>query len=277
MDKTCLFLYYFDMNINDCNFEILTSSPGILTTDWQWDYAPGTNKSLVLWLITKGKGTLIDAGKAYYLTPGSCFILRPNESHIGRHDKKNTLIVPWMMFQILTKDNQIYNPPLDFLPKYRFIREYDFLAKIINRSIESFNNNNHAEAIIWLEATVREILRYDKQNSLSGLELSQSRIINTICSKIQNNPEKRYYIEDFATEMHCTCDHFIRTFKRHKHMTPGNFIIKCRIERACQLLIISSYDIGQIADILGYKDQYFFSRQFKKVMGVTPKKFRHGN
>ncbi len=59
-------------------------------------------------------------------------------------------------------------------------------------------------------------------------------------------------------------------------MTPGEFVIASRMEHACRLLRFSTQSIGSIAETLGYRDVYFFSKQFRARMGVPPTSYRSG-
>ncbi|MET1138558.1 helix-turn-helix transcriptional regulator, partial [Bacillus subtilis] len=64
-------------------------------------------------------------------------------------------------------------------------------------------------------------------------------------------------------------NHFIRTFKRQLNMTPIEYILKLRMAKAKQLLF-SSDKIKEIAEQVGYKDEHYFSRVFKKNEGIAP-------
>ena len=47
------------------------------------------------------------------------------------------------------------------------------------------------------------------------------------------------------------------------------------IDRACQLLLHTNMKINQVALKLGFDDPYYFSRIFKKIVGTSPKDYRH--
>jgi len=47
------------------------------------------------------------------------------------------------------------------------------------------------------------------------------------------------------------------------------------VEQACQLLDTTDHSFTQISSLLGYDDNYYFSRLFKKVMGQSPTDYRH--
>ncbi len=68
--------------------------------------------------------------------------------------------------------------------------------------------------------------------------------------------------------------HLIRVFKSTFSMTPYQYHLFCKVERAKALLIYHSHNLEVIAYICGFNDIFSFSKTFKKVVGVTPSKFR---
>ncbi|OME99661.1 hypothetical protein BK124_08750 [Paenibacillus amylolyticus] len=76
-------------------------------------------------------------------------------------------------------------------------------------------------------------------------------------------------IDQMARVAGLSVNHFIRTFKRQLNMTPIEYILKLRMAKAKQLLF-SSDKIKDIAEQVGYKDEHYFSRVFKKNEGIAP-------
>jgi len=69
-------------------------------------------------------------------------------------------------------------------------------------------------------------------------------------------------------------NHFLRTFKRTFGLSPIDYVIRQRLLKACQLMQHSNAPIHQIAAQVGFADGNYFSRQFRKVMGKTPRDLR---
>lgn len=69
-------------------------------------------------------------------------------------------------------------------------------------------------------------------------------------------------------------DYFARKFKRQFGCSPRRWLRDEKIRRACSLLCDRADSIKEIAESLGFRDQRFFSRQFKKSTGMTPKQYR---
>lgn len=69
-------------------------------------------------------------------------------------------------------------------------------------------------------------------------------------------------------------EHFSRTFRRCTGRTPREWINRRRIEYAAQLLLQQTDSARQIALQAGFKDEYYFHRLFRRVMGMTTAEYR---
>ncbi|MBD3242037.1 MAG: helix-turn-helix domain-containing protein [Chitinivibrionales bacterium] len=75
------------------------------------------------------------------------------------------------------------------------------------------------------------------------------------------------------------CKHrslFSREFKRHRGIAPADYIISLRIQRAMELLQTTHKPVRVVAAACGFVDSGYFCRAFKRVIGVSPGKWRRG-
>jgi AraC-like DNA-binding protein len=82
--------------------------------------------------------------------------------------------------------------------------------------------------------------------------------------------DERIKISQLAEKAGLSASYFWSLFKRKTGCTPVNFLIRLRMHQACHLLKATDLNIKTIAAVLGYRDSFHFSRQFKSVHGVTP-------
>lgn len=68
--------------------------------------------------------------------------------------------------------------------------------------------------------------------------------------------------------------HLARAFRRHQNCTLGDYVRRLRVERACRELAQTEASLSQIALSTGFYDQSHFSRNFKRLMGMTPTEYR---
>ncbi len=83
--------------------------------------------------------------------------------------------------------------------------------------------------------------------------------------------------EDIAEAVGLSPCHLSRLFRSLTGQTMREYLIRERIEAAKQLLITSNRDILQIASLLRFCDQSYFTRVFREQTGMTPGKYRREN
>lgn len=104
----------------------------------------------------------------------------------------------------------------------------------------------------------------------SGIESE----IEAAVAYFSSHYDHKISVEDYARERHISVNYFIRNFKQYMKMTPGQYILSVRMANAQHLLEQSDYNITQIASIVGYDDPLYFSRVFKKQVGLSPTQYR---
>lgn len=89
--------------------------------------------------------------------------------------------------------------------------------------------------------------------------------------------EETLSLGELATELGMSATYFCRLFKRRMDQAPIDYFIRLKVRRACQYLDFSDMAVQEVAGSLGYDDPYYFSRVFKRIMGVSPLQYRKGN
>ena len=91
----------------------------------------------------------------------------------------------------------------------------------------------------------------------------------------ENFSNPSFEIPAEAEKLGISFDYMRHCFKEEIGMTPLEYLTQIRIEQAKSYLINSNiYSISEIADMCGFSDQYYFSRVFKKTVGVSPRDYR---
>lgn len=65
-----------------------------------------------------------------------------------------------------------------------------------------------------------------------------------------------------------------RRFKRLFQLTPQQFLLRVRLNAACQMLVSTDRSVSQIALRTGFYDQSYFTKHFRRQMGATPTAYR---
>ena len=129
---------------------------------------------------------------------------------------------------------------------------------------------------ILMHALNAHILRGPGDPTANNIPTSDSfafRVHEAMNGMLQD-PGLPHTVEDMAARASVTPTHFCRIFKRASGMSPHQYLLKTRFERAQQLLLQSEARIALIAESLGFASQSHFSRAFRQIAGQTPVEFR---
>ena len=80
-------------------------------------------------------------------------------------------------------------------------------------------------------------------------------------------------VSELASLCNMKESYFGRLFKERFGASPKQYIIQLKLNHACDLLRLGRYTVTQIAELCNFSDVYFFSRQFKEYIGITPTQF----
>jgi AraC-like DNA-binding protein len=86
--------------------------------------------------------------------------------------------------------------------------------------------------------------------------------------------KRAWKIEDFARLAGVSVPHFFRCFNKATGASPMDWLRRERINQAKRLLSETDELIRVIAEQVGYRDPFYFSRDFRKLVGVSPRLYR---
>ena len=98
--------------------------------------------------------------------------------------------------------------------------------------------------------------------------------IEIAVSYFNENYNTKISVAQYAESLHISTNWFIRNFKQHMKMSPAQYLLSLRMVNAQSLLENTDYSVGEIAEIVGYDNQLYFSRVFKKEYGISPAQYR---
>ncbi|MFK5924074.1 MAG: AraC family transcriptional regulator [Verrucomicrobiota bacterium] len=153
--------------------------------------------------------------------------------------------------------------------------------EIINR-IELIVDENGL--LVWVSTNKLPLLK--KDGSVAGL-MGTTRVLQhadmvpepyrrhaQAMDHIKKNYDQPISIKKLAAMSNLSVSRFRETFTRTFKLSPLKFILKTRVQVACQQLSSSDEEIAAIAQNCGFCDQSYLTRQFQLHIGLTPKSYR---
>jgi YesN/AraC family two-component response regulator len=91
---------------------------------------------------------------------------------------------------------------------------------------------------------------------------------------IRRNYNKNIRLEDVATAVFLSPNYFSTVFRKITGRTFSTYLMKLRVQAACDLLTQTSIPIKEIVFQVGFDDYNYFNRTFKRMEGMPPAQFR---
>lgn len=148
---------------------------------------------------------------------------------------------------------------------YSLENRHDYLPTIMAA-------NNADELWEWL----RERIIFSCRHISERKSISSNDVIEASKAYIEANFTKNITLEDVSMEVNISSYYLSRIFKESTGENFIDYLTKLRIERAKDLLSSTQYSMKEICAMSGYSDPNYFSKSFKKNVGVTPTEYREG-
>jgi len=124
-----------------------------------------------------------------------------------------------------------------------------------------------------LQRLEAELLAREQQIS-PRREASSVEIVNHVMIYLRENYDKQIDFSTIASMQAVSAPYLSKLFHDHAGMSPSKFLTDYRMQQAKRLLRETQLSIKEIANKVGYPDQFHFSKSFKNISGISPVQFR---
>jgi len=257
--------------INDFNVTAIGYYPHASFHDRERKF--GTNQYILLY-CTEGKGVIKLEGRETQIHPNTFFIIPRNSPHHYQSSIEDPWTIYWVHFKG-KKADLIYARCLERK------RTDNLSIPYTTSRIETFNEIYHLleqsyhplvmEIInIKLLEFIASFIYYEQINPAV---LEDDAITHSI-RFMKENIRQLFTVESLARQQNLSVSHYTRLFKTKTGYTPIQYFNQLKIQLSCQYLYFSDRKIKEICNEIGFVDQYYYSRLFRKLMGISPAKYK---
>jgi AraC family transcriptional regulator of arabinose operon len=248
----------------------LNNTPRYYRCEPGWSWAPPPLSDYDLWCVAEGEGHLYLNGRGYTLGAGICFLLPPGSAPRADQNPQRRLHVFAVHFDLLSEDGgSVSSDTLNSPPQGWMVRDPLFFHTLARRCEATWGRGDDLgkrQAQLLVE---QMLLQLWEEAALPEVSPTEERIRNVIRA-IQNAPGEEWPVDEQARQTGLSRSQYTRRFTQMTGLPPAQFVVRARLDRATQLLRETTMTVSEIAEVLGYRDVYFFSRQFKQHRGVAP-------
>ena len=249
----------------------LKHPPRIYRCEPGWRWSPPPLPDYDLWFVLEGEGEMHLQGRTHALRPGICFIVPPGAAPSATQNPRNRLEVFYVHFEPLEDSGAMISLDAMLLPPQGMVLQDRALFDEQARRCAAYAE--HEGDLLAQRQTallVEQMLLHLWEEAARPMVNPQDRCLREIGAAIRGNPGAEWSVESQAERACLSRSQYTRRFVRLYGISPTQFVIRCRLERASQLLSETDMTVSEVADVLGYRDLFFFSRQFKSHFGRPP-------
>lgn len=229
----------------------------------------------ILIYCTDGNGTIEVDGQKYLLGRSDAFCIPKGAKHRYYADKEN----PWSILWVHFKGE---NTPLFPLEEKRLIhmnsRHSDNRMMVLfNVLFRVLEKNYTLGNFIYISQVLQLILSEIYFREKIDESTMQDRHVTMVVRFMYQNLDKNLSLQQISDEVKLSKSYLNAVFKSQTGRAPVEFFIHLKMKEACKLLKSTDMYIYEVSAGLGYEDPYYFSRIFKKVVGMSPRDYKSGD
>lgn len=257
-----------DLSIFNCGLERCASGH---------TWGPGIRDHYLVHLVVAGKGVFRLGGTEYPLQAGDMFLIKPSQLCQYQADGDDPWEYYWVGFNGAYANKLVAKLPFsEAEPIYHTgsVQEMQALQEALKRIYDSRGSEpqNETSMVGYLYLFIAELMKGVTEPEPRAASSGSQYVLNAI-KYIQFNYSRDISIDDVAKSVGVSRSHLYRVFMSNLNESPIDYLTKYRVNEACNLLRSSPLSIAEVANSVGFFDQFYFSRVFKKIMGMPPSKY----
>lgn len=218
-------------------------------------FGPHAREHYIIHFCLSGKGTLCDKYGTYEISAGELFIIRSGEITVYTADENEPWEYAWIAFtgegaSIFSTEKSVYSFPCEFGEKLK----------------ESVFQNNASPYIYTA-------LIYELMHILFCKKREDGDVLAAIKRYIDYNYMSEISVISLARSYSFDRSYLFKIFKARYQIGIKEYIINVRMKNAKRFLL-DGISVSKCATMVGYNDEFNFSRAFKKHVGIAPSKWK---
>jgi AraC family transcriptional regulator of arabinose operon len=254
----------YDIAINSCGRYELVKQKQLKT------HRTGGRADFQVLYVAKGTATFTLNDEDQVFDEGTIVLYLPGEDQFYYYTNETSPIIYWLHFSgynalKLLEENGMING------RHFFVGIKIDLSTLFDKIIVElqFGQGKYFELCnLYIKELVTLCSRYVIESTHPTSP--QNKVLEDAIEYFNENFNTAISIKEYANDCNISCCWFIRSFKSYTGTTPIQYITNIRINKAKNLLHDGSLTIGEIGNLIGYQNPLYFSRIFKKNVGLAP-------
>jgi AraC family transcriptional regulator, arabinose operon regulatory protein len=236
-----------------------------------------SSENYLLAFCIRGEGIVLLAGEQVPVSGEQFFIIPPGESfkYYSVLKSKSRFLVAGFNGKLIRQMSREFSVVRNLVPSVNNM--------VANREMlfeELFNNLSkgfHPRVIEYVNLCFGHLLAtftYATRNS-DDLADELNPAVHRAIHYLEKNLHKKLTLQQIAKEAGFSPTYFTTVFRKHTNYSPLSYFSHLKILKACEMLDYTRLKVKEVSYRLGYTDPYYFTREFKNKMGMSPRQYRN--
>lgn len=261
--------------------------------DWHRDQAWNFHEYCIpvttIWYVLEGSRNVFLSGEEYLVEPGNIVILPSNEKVTTQHVDEEQGSIRYLSMGIQSiiggvECHQLFGIPAVFSVsespkagefKTTWLELVQQFYRLGEQGLELSASNT--ELALSTEAKTKQwvsLMIHLAQPFMKTPTPVSDKRVREICTYIRDHYESPLSSEEIASAVCLSEGHMRALFRRYMRMSPHQYLLEVRMEKAKELLGTSMLALNEIAERVGFEDVSYFIHTFRKREGMTPAVYR---
>lgn len=249
---------------------------GSQNCDPGYAFGPSVRNNYLIHYVRSGKGIFRSCGKEHVLRQGQGFLIVPGDITYYQADLDDPWHYSWIGFDGLKAQSILQQANLSEQSPIFTINNHAAMLQCFDMMEEAqkFTYGRETRLVSGVYLFLSHIMEYADGERSEKTGDPKALYIKTSIEYIEKNFSRKMTIQELADYIGLNRSYLCAIFKEAVHVSPQQYLVRFRMEHACELLGNRSLSIGDVSRSVGYDDPFVFSKMFAKIKGAAPSEYR---
>ena len=232
--------------------------------------------SFLFFVVKNGRGELQFRGQKYSLSVGDCVFIDCRHPYYHRSSKDAPWSLKWMHFNgsmaATIYDKYLSRGGENVFPSNRIDQYMDVIDAVYRvADSEDYIRDMRINGYLQNFLTLLMEETYHPEQEIGG---AKQESIHLVKEYLESHYEDKVTLDDLSQRFYINKYYLTKLFKQTYGVTVNSYLLQIGITRAKQLLRFTDLSVEMIGEKCGISDPNYFNRAFKKIEGLTPRRYR---
>jgi len=226
-----------------------------------------------------GNGWYQIGDQKYNVGPNEFFILPQNTEHAYGSSIDHPWTIYWIHFggDSLPQLNKMQVVQTHFKPFY--IKNNGDILPLFSKIYKTLQLGYSIDNLLFANMCLSQFLTLFIYNArhYESVASDKADCVDSAILYMQEHINESISLNNLSSQFHYSVSRFSNLFKQKTGYAPIDYFVQMKMQKACQQLDFTGSSVKEIAFSMGFDDPYYFSKRFRTIIGMSPKKYRAMN